>query len=220
MSTSLQTYYPMKRELPAFLASIESYKGSLPETVVGSTRPIGEISFRRGLVSSQEVFVRFFSPDFSKYSFVKNVFVKGNCRPGVGLPSFFGMDSSKWLRAYPMSLVPSSLDQDVVVFSAPSDWIEFSPVRATFWTLHEDHEYFVQKNKYYVIAFSGKDAFAMYMQAMAKSYKKTLEDTVNNEIASANEILKRAAEAKASIEAIDLDEVDTLSRVKTDIIGV
>ena len=85
----------------------------------------------------------------------------------------------------------------------------------------EDHlEHFVQKNKYYVIAFSGKDAFAMYMQAMAKSYKKTLEDTVNNEIASANEILKKAAETKARIEAIDLDEVDTLSRVKTDVIGV
>lgn len=55
---------------------------------------------------------------------------------------------------------------------------------------------------------------------MAKSYKKTLEDLVNNEIASANEILKRAAETKARIEAIDLDEVDILSRVKTDIIGV
>lgn len=95
MSTSLQTYYPMKRELPAFLAAIEKYKENLPETVVGSTPPIGEISFREGLVNSQEVFVRFFSPDFSKYSFMKNVFVKGNCRPGVGLPGFLPMYSAK-----------------------------------------------------------------------------------------------------------------------------
>lgn len=220
MSSRLQTYYPMKRKLPAFLAAIGSYKESLPETVVGSTKPIGEFSFREGLVNSQEVFVRFFSPDFSKYSFVKNVFVKGNCRPGISLPGLLPMDSAKWLHAYPMSLVPSSLDQDIVVFSAPSDWLEFSPVKVSFWTLYEDHEHFVQKNIHTVIAFSGKDAFAKYIQAMAKSYKKTLEDLVNNEIASANEILKRVAETKARIEAIDLDEVDILSRVKTDIIGV
>ena len=220
MSTSLQTYYPMKRELPAFLAAIEKCKENLPETVVGSTQPIGEISFREGLVNSQEVFVRFFSPDFSKYSFMKNVFVKWNCRPGVGLPGFLPMYSAKWLSAYPMSLVPSSLDQDVVVFSAPSDWIEFSPVRVTFWTLHEDHEHFVQKNIHTVIAFSGKDVFSKYMQDMAKIYKKTLEVTAKRAIASANTYLKRAAETKARIEAIDLDEVDTLSRLKTDIIGV
>lgn len=216
----MQTYYPMKRKPPAFLAAIETYKESLPETISGQTQPIGEISFPKGLVNNQNVFVRFFAPDFSRHSFMKTIFIDEKCRPGVGLPGFFNMDSARWLHTYPMSLVPNSLDQDVVMFSAPQDSFGCSPVRVSFWTLHEDHENFVQKNVYNVIAFSGKDAFAKYMQSMAKFYKQMLEHAANHEIATANACLKRAAEAKADMEAIHPDEVDLVSRLKVDIVGV
>lgn len=42
----------------------------------------------------------------------------------------------------------------------------------------------------------------------------------NREIATANACLKRAAEAKADMEAIHPDEVDLVSRLKVDIVGV
>lgn len=218
----MQTYYPMKRKLPAFLAAIETYKENLPNTIVGQTHPIGEISFCEHLVDAhnRKVFVRFFTPDFSKHSFMENVFIDEKCRPGVGLPGFFNMDSPKWLDTYPMSLVPNSLDQDVVVFSRPYDLPECSPVRVSFWALDEDHVSFVQKKIFNIIAFSGKDAFVKYMQAMANSYKQNLEKTAIGEIASAIACLKRAAEAKAKIETINLDEIAALTRLKVDIVGI
>ncbi len=213
----------MKRKLPAFLAAIETYKESLPKTIVGQTQPIGEISFCEQLVDihDRKVFVRFFAPDFSKYSFMENVFIDGKCRPGVGLPGFFNMDSARWLDTYPMSLVPNSLDQDVVVFSGPYDLsAECSPVGVSFWALDEDYDNFVQKKIFNIVAFSGKDTFVKYMQAMANSYKQKLEKTAIGEIASAIACLKRAAEAKAKIETINLDEIAALTRLKVDIVGI